>query len=112
VTLLNSFPGESENLVLLFSQITMWFEKSRSRPYKPLLGDNEDQSDDNESTTANLRRLEQDFRPWRLASAVHSLVTVVLLIVVTIGVYRETKLFHSRCVQELHTPCTFLIDHG
>ena len=103
--------SSEENLAFVwlpFSQATMWFGKPR--PYKPLLGDNEDQSDTDESTTTNLRRLKRDVWAWKLAPAFHSLVTTVLLIIVAIGVYRETKLFHSRCVRELHTPCTFLMD--
>lgn len=88
----------------IFQAVTM-FEKSRR--YRPLLGDNEDQSDTDEPTTVNVRRLKRSFWPWKLAPAVHSLVTIVLLIVVAIGVYREKKLFHSRCVRELHTPCRF-----
>ena len=87
----------------------MWFEKSR--PYKPLLGDSEDQSDADESTTATLRSLhvKRDFWPWKLASAAHWLVTAILATVVAVGIYREKKL-HSRCVRELHTPCRFPLD--
>ncbi|KAH8668671.1 hypothetical protein BX600DRAFT_510744 [Xylariales sp. PMI_506] len=80
----------------------MVFEKYRS--YKPLLGDNEDQSDAEDSTASNVQRLKQDSWLWRIVRVVHPLVTAVLLIVVAIGLYREKKLFHSRCVRELHTP--------
>lgn len=82
----------------------MLFEKYR--PYSPLLDDNEDQSDIDESATANIRPLKQDRWLWKLVRSFHHLLTAVLLIIVATGVYREKKLFHSRCVRELHTACT------
>lgn len=83
----------------------MVFEKYR--PYRPLLGDNEDQSDVDEPATVNVRHLERTWWLWKLARAFHVLITTVLLAIVAIGIYREKKSFHSRCVRELHTPCTF-----
>ena len=82
----------------------MLFEKYR--PYRPLLGDNEDQSDADESTTINIQHLKQDRWLWKLVRAIHIVVTTVLVVVVAIGIYRERRFSHSRCVRELHTPCT------
>jgi hypothetical protein len=97
-----TFSTESCDPVSFNSKVTM-FEKSR--PYRPLLGDGEDQSDTDESIIANAGRSRRGFWLWRLVPAIHSLVTAILLFVVIFGVYREKSSFHSRCVKELHTPC-------